>query len=145
MISLVDVPQPPPVAVARSPVPGIFVQSFPVLISEQERKRNRHCHDWPIPHKKREDLISEHGADSILSPDAIDPVSRFADSWESKQTSRQRCMSHPRLVGASYIAPEATHVPWRVSPLCTVISAGIVSVRDFARDLGSAVVLDGSR
>jgi hypothetical protein len=54
-------------------------------------------------------------------------------------------MAHPRLVGASYIAPEATHVPWRASPLCTVISADIVSVRDFARDLGSAVVLDGLR
>jgi hypothetical protein len=145
MISLVDVPQSPPVAVTRRPVTGVFVQSFPVLVAKQKRKRNRYCHNWPIPYKKREDLVSEHGARSILIPGTIDPVSRFADSRESKQTSRQHCMSYLRLVGASYIVPEATHVPWRASLLSTVIRAGIVDVRVFARDLGSAVVLEGSR
>jgi hypothetical protein len=54
-------------------------------------------------------------------------------------------MSHLRLVGASYIAPEATHVPRRASPLSTVIGTGIVCVRVFARDLGSAVAFEGSR
>jgi hypothetical protein len=60
VISLVDIPQSPPVAVSRSPMPWVLVQSLPVLVVEEESGDERYGHKWPISHKNREYLISEH-------------------------------------------------------------------------------------
>jgi hypothetical protein len=40
VIPLIDVPQPPPVAVTRRPMAWVSVQSFPIFVIEQKRDDN---------------------------------------------------------------------------------------------------------